>query len=109
MKWLTVLLAGLLWAQQQPPSQFPLPTIDPAEPPVEFVCPMDPDVRSKGPAKCSRCGMALVPGIPDPLEFPVELKLSPAAPKPGQKFELAFQVRHPKTGKRVTGFDIMHE
>jgi len=108
MKWLTVLLAGVLWAQQ-PPSQFPLPPAEPAEPPVEFVCPMDPDIRAKGPAKCSRCGMALVPGIPDPLEFAVDLKLSPTAPKPGQKLELAFQVRHPKTGKPVTDFEIMHE
>ena len=29
-----------------------------------FVCPMDPEVRSKGPGKCPRCGMTLVPGIP---------------------------------------------
>jgi hypothetical protein len=108
MRWLTLLLAAALCAQQ-PPSQFPVPPAEPPEPPVEFVCPMDPDVRTKGPSKCPRCGMALVPGIPDPIEFPVELKATPAAPKPGQKIELALQVRDPKTGKTVTNFEIMHE
>jgi len=36
-----------------------------ADPPVdlerEYTCPMDPDVRQKGPGACPRCGMALEP------------------------------------------------
>ena len=79
------------------------------EPPVEFVCPMDPDVRSLQPGRCPRCGMALAPGIPDALEYRVELRLRPATLRPGQKAQLAFTVRHPKTGKPVTEFEVMHE
>jgi hypothetical protein len=81
----------------------------PSEPPVEFVCPMDPDVRSLQPGRCPRCGMTLTPGIPDGLEYRVDLRLRPAALRAGQKTQLAFTVRHPKTGKPVTEFEIMHE
>src|SRR4051812_21273092 len=70
---------------------------------------MDPDVRSLQPGRCPRCGMALTPGIPDELEYHVDLRLRPAAPRVGQKALLAFAVRHPKTGKQVTEFEIMHE
>lgn len=101
------LFLALLAAQA--PVKFPLPPAEAPEPPVEFVCPMDPDIRSKGPAKCSRCGMALVPGIPDPVEFPVDLRVTPPAIKPGRKVELAFAVNDPKTGKRVTDFEVIHE
>ena len=31
---------------------------------ADYVCPMDPDVRQKGPGACPRCGMALEPAIP---------------------------------------------
>jgi Heavy metal binding domain len=70
---------------------------------------MDPDVRALEPGRCPRCGMALAPGIPDELEYRVDLRLRPAAPRAGQKAQLAFSVRHPKTGKLVTEFEIMHE
>ena len=40
------------------------------EVPVDFICPMDPDVRSKGPGKCPRCGMRLEAGLPEPIEYP---------------------------------------
>jgi hypothetical protein len=104
-----VFLFLMAQAQAPAPAKFPLPPPEAPEPPVEFVCPMDPDIRSKGPAKCSRCGMALVPGIPDPAEYPVDLKVTPPAIKPGQKIELALAVRDPKSGKRVTGFEVIHE
>ena len=32
---------------------------------VEWVCPMDKNVREKEPGKCRICGMTLVAGIPD--------------------------------------------
>ena len=38
-----------------------------------YVCPMDPDVRSHNPGTCRRCGMTLVAGIPDPVEFHLDL------------------------------------
>ena len=41
--------------------------------PLDYVCPMDPDVRSATPGVCPRCGMKLVMGIPDPEEYPLHL------------------------------------
>jgi Cu+-exporting ATPase len=32
--------------------------------PSEYTCPMDPDVRRKGPGTCPKCGMALEPVVP---------------------------------------------
>ena len=78
-------------------------------PSLDYVCPMDPGVRSAGPGKCPRCGMTLVLGIPDPVEYPLDLTLRPRAPKPGQPVEFAFQVREPKTGAPVKRFEIVHE
>jgi Cu+-exporting ATPase len=31
---------------------------------VEYICPMDPDVRQTGPGVCPKCGMALEPAVP---------------------------------------------
>src|SRR6516165_6591152 len=91
-----VLLAAIAFAQSEPP-------------PVDFVCPMDPDVHSPTPGKCPRCGMALVPGIPDPLEYELELSLKPAAPKPGAPVVLAFKIIDPRDDKQVTDFQVVHE
>lgn len=76
---------------------------------MEFVCPMDPDVRSPYPARCPRCGMALVPGIPDGDEYRVTVRLRPRAPRSGQRVQLAFTVTDPKTGKRARDFQVVHE
>jgi hypothetical protein len=86
-------------------------TVWPQEPekPVEFVCPMDPDVRSKGPSKCPRCGMALVPGIPDFREYPVRIETKPKRLVPGGDAQMIFEVLDPKTRKRVNRFEMMHE
>src|SRR5262249_28039344 len=81
----------------------------PAEPPLEFVCPMDRDVRSPVPGQCPRCGMNLTPRGADQVEYGLDLRPRPAAPRAGEKTELAFTVRQPKTGKPVTEFEIMHE
>lgn len=70
---------------------------------------MDPDVRSKGPAKCRRCGMSLVPGIPEINEFPVRVVTTPKLLRPGAPARLGFEVQNPKDGKRVTDFELIHE
>ena len=31
---------------------------------AEYICPMDPEVRQKGPGACPKCGMALEPAVP---------------------------------------------
>lgn len=108
VKFSALLLAGILLAQE-PAAKFPTPVAEAPEPPVEFVCPMDPDIRSKTPGKCSRCGMALVAGIPDPLEYPVALRVTPPRFKAGQPVEISFAVRDPKTGKHVADFQTVHE
>ena len=45
---------------------------------------MDPDVRGHDPGTCPRCGMKLVAGIPDPVEYTMDLNVIPPAPKPLQ-------------------------
>src|SRR5947209_7224853 len=88
---------------QQPPA-------DPSEPPpVDFVCPMDPDIHSPTPGKCPRCGMTLAAGIPDPTEYELELALKPAAPKPGTPVVLEFTIIDPRDEKQVTEFQTVHE
>jgi Cu+-exporting ATPase len=37
-----------------------------------YTCPMDPEVRQKGPGTCPKCGMALEPETPAPLAERVE-------------------------------------
>lgn len=79
------------------------------EAPVEFVCPMHPDVRSSQPGHCPRCGMQLVANLPDRAEYPLTLALHPSTPRAGKEVQLAFTVLDPKTGKQVTDFQVMHE
>jgi len=82
---------------------------DPEEKPIEFVCPMDPDVRAKGPAKCPRCGMNLVPGIPDFIEYPVRVETNPRVIKPATDVRMVFEIIDPKTKTRANRFELMHE
>lgn len=77
--------------------------------PLDYVCPMDKDIRSAGPGKCPRCGMMLVVGIPGPAEYRMDLTLTPRAPKPSEPVDLAFQIRDPKSGAAVTRFETVHE
>ncbi len=63
--------------------------------PLDYVCPMDPDVRSDKPGKCPRCGMELKVGIPDTSEYGMEL-IAPANLRPGQTGELQFRFLHPR-------------
>ena len=77
--------------------------------PLDYVCPMDPDVRSATPGVCPRCGMTLRLGIPDPVEYPMQLSLSPRVPRANSPLELRFKINDPNTGAPVTKFEIVHE
>jgi hypothetical protein len=74
-----------------------------------YVCPMDPDIRSNGPGKCRRCGMALVAGIPDPVEFHLDLTTTPSPPAAKQTTTLEFQVHDPWKDRPVQRFVVVHE
>ena len=76
---------------------------------LTYQCPMDPDIRSNKEGVCSRCGMKLRAGIPEPVEFPVDLNLSPRVVKPGIKEQLEFSVRDPQNGKQIEHFELVHE
>ena len=93
-------VAGLFFGQ----SPSPLPATEEI-----YACPMDPDVRSHDPGTCPRCGMKLVAGIPDPVEYTMDLKLTPAAPKALQPVRFEFVVRDPWKDRPVTSFQIVHE
>lgn len=74
-----------------------------------WLCPMDKDVRSDRPGVCPRCGMKLVPGIPEPVEYPMRLTVTPRAWHAGEKVRLRFEILDPKTGQRVTKLQVIHE
>ena len=101
---LLLIALALLAIAQEPPK-----TEEPSEPPVEWICPMDADVRSKNPGKCPRCGMKLEAGLPEPIEYSMLLKTTPRAVNPGRKVEMSFEVLDPKTEKRVEKFALVHE
>ena len=104
---LLALFAGLLLAFQEVPSLPAPPAVD--ETPVEWVCPMDRDIRMKGPGKCPRCGMTLVPGIPDFFEFAAKITTNPKAIRPGLATAMTFEIVNPATRKRVTDYEVVHE
>jgi hypothetical protein len=95
-------------AQAPASAAVPVPAPLPASDEV-WACPMDPDVRGHAPGTCPRCGMKLVAGIPDPVEYTMDLKVAPAAPKPLQPAELMFTVRDPWKDRPVSKFQIVHE
>lgn len=80
-----------------------------AEAPVGFLCPMDKDIRSAGPGRCPRCGMALAANLPDPVEYGLHIAAKPATFRAGQPVTLDFEVLDPKSGQRVREFEIVHE
>ncbi|HLW52274.1 MAG TPA: heavy metal-binding domain-containing protein [Candidatus Angelobacter sp.] len=103
---LGILPAIRLLAQTSPAAGLGGP---PSAPPVEFVCPMHPDVRSPQPGVCPRCGMKLVANLPERVEYRLKLALEPRAPLPGKELQMAFTVTDPRTGQMVTDFQVMHE
>ncbi len=115
---MSILLVSVRICAQQIPAPGPsnafviAPSADPAipqEPNVEFVCPMDKDVRSKEPGFCPRCGMKLVAGLPEPIEYFVGMTTKPRAVKAGDPIQFTFRVEHPHTHQPVTDFEIVHE
>src|SRR5258708_35912820 len=77
--------------------------------PLDYVCPMDKDVRSDKPGFCPRCHMKLVLGLPDDSEFPVDLKISPRGFRAGDKVQLTFRGSDPTTAKTVDAFQMVHD
>src|SRR3712207_1965586 len=77
-------------------------------PPVEWICPMDPDIRSQKPDRCRKCGMALVAGLPAPEEYPVDMSVTPRAARGGDEVTLRFRIKHPRANSRVT-LEPIHE
>lgn len=53
--------------------------------------------------------MTLKLGIPEPVEYPMQLKTSPAVPRAGAPLDLFFKISDPKTGAQVSKFEIVHE
>jgi len=74
-----------------------------------YVCPMDPDVRSSKEGVCSRCGMKLVAGLPDPVEYQLDLAVTPRKLAVAQEANLDFVVRDPWKNRAVTNFQVVHE
>ena len=86
----------------------PLPRLLRAQAAV-YSCPMDPDVRSNQPGVCKRCGMKLVSGVPDQVEYHLDLSTSPRAIKVGEPVKLEFAVHDPYKDRQVTAFQLVHE
>src|SRR4029077_1536401 len=80
-----------------------------AQPPIEFTCPMDPEVRSAQPGKCPKCGMKLEAGIREQVEYPLSLRVTPKQIPAGRELQLTFRVTDPKTRKPVKQFEVVHE
>lgn len=103
-----------LGAQQLPSEGGAAPAATPATPPavtgpLDWYCPMDRDVRSDKPGKCSRCGMTLVFGVQEEIEYPFDVTVTPASFRAGQPVQIHFRITDPKTGKLVNHYEIVHE
>jgi hypothetical protein len=96
-------MAAVLPAQNESAS----PDAGPAASP--FYCPMDPEIRAKLAGKCSKCGMDLVLGVAEPVEYVVKLRLDPPAVEPGEPVELAFEIIDPRDGQRARAFSVVHD
>jgi hypothetical protein len=48
-------------------------------------------------------------GVPEPVEYPLGLTLTPRAPRAGDRATLTFRVKNPKTGGAVNQFEVIHE
>jgi Heavy metal binding domain len=82
----------------------PNPSVD-----LAYVCPMDREIRSSGPGKCLRCGMALVAGVPDQTEYHVDLSVTPRPARPNETVHLTFAVFDPWKDRPVDKFTVVHE
>lgn len=82
---------------------------EPQAEPDDWVCPMHPDYRASSPGVCPRCGMRLVPGIPDRIELPLELTHVPAVLRPGENATSRLRVLQPASRAVERHFQIVHE
>lgn len=103
---LALLGAGALGAHQQAPPPVSAPA---GEPPVDFICPMDRDVKQSGPGKCPRCGMKLTANLPEYVEYGFDVKTTPHPPRAGSETRFDFRIVDPKTKKPAAEFEVMHE
>ncbi|MFL6449949.1 MAG: heavy metal-binding domain-containing protein [Bryobacteraceae bacterium] len=87
----------------------PEQTAGPSDDNRDWVCPMDPDYRSANPGKCPKCGMTLVLGIPDRIEFHMKVGHTPRVLKPGHEATLDLRFFDPRTHQPATRFEIVHE
>lgn len=76
--------------------------------PGDWTCPMDPDIHMDRPGKCPRCGMTLTLKIPDRVEYPLYLTVSPRSIQPGESAQLSLRVIDP-AGKPIRRFETVHE
>lgn len=104
MRFLPAVAVAMALLAQQPPAVTEKEAVE-----FGFFCPMDKDIRSKGPGKCGKCGMKLIPEIADPVEYPVTLRLTPRVVKPGVPLNMEFRIENPTDGKPVEKFEIVHE
>ena len=74
-----------------------------------YVCPMDPEVRSSRPGICPRCSMKLVAGLPEPVEYHMDLAVTPRLIRAGQEVKLDFTVRDPWRDRPVMRYQPIHE
>lgn len=75
-----------------------------------YACPMHPDIQSKTPGLCPKCNMRLIrSAAPEGGEYLVRIETSPRPPSHGVPTRFRFTVYHPVTGKRVSGFKIIHD
>ena len=51
----------------------------------------------------------MVLGIPDPVEYALNLSVTPRPPRAGEPIDLTFRVIDPRTGKPVSKFQLVHE
>jgi hypothetical protein len=98
---LTLFSVGIL-------AQNPVP-LSPTSDDLVWICPMDKDIRALVPGNCPRCGMKLANGIPDPVEYHLNLSVTPRAPKPQEPARLVFDIHDPWKNNRVTKFTVIHE
>jgi hypothetical protein len=105
---LLLLFIGGVWAQNAPQTPPQAPAQNPTDDTVYF-CPMDPDVRASHPDNCARCGMKLVAGIPEPVEYHMDVTVTPRTPRPLETANLKFVVHDPWKHKPVSNFQVVHE
>jgi hypothetical protein len=53
--------------------------------------------------------MTLIEGVPDILEYPVDLSLDPAVPHPNELTRLTFGLIDPRTERAVRKLEVVHE